>query len=75
MKLKIGNYEDFIFAKNEYSERGSRFDTMALLNLISIWAQESATRYEHLNCPAIAKEARKIGKDIYEELEKRGFYK
>lgn len=75
MKLKIGNYEVTISAKNEYSERGSRFDTMALLNSISIWALESAIRYEQLNCFASAERARKAGEDIYEELVKHGFYK
>lgn len=75
MKLKIGDYEVTISARSQYCKKGSEFDTMALLNLISIWTQEAAIRYGHLNCPAIAKEAKKIGDDIHKELEKRGYYK
>ena len=45
-----------------------------VLNIISMLADEASDRYEELNKIISANQAREIAKDIYDKLEKAGFY-
>ena len=44
------------------------------LNYISILAKEAAERYNRLGVDALAKEARRVGDLIFDQLSSTGFY-
>lgn len=46
----------------------------AMLNRISIWAQESADADDRRGCHATAEASRELGKSIYHQLKAMGFY-
>lgn len=76
MKIKFGDYE--IDIKARYTRAGdatmNKSDTMAVLNLISTWAYEAADNMERMSCDAIAKTARQTARDIYDQLDAKGYY-
>lgn len=46
----------------------------ATLSYISLLASEAATRYEDMNSPALAKQAKKFADKIYDYLNEKGYY-
>lgn len=48
--------------------------TAGMLNQIVIWANESATRYNNIDCEALAEEANKTADYIYNILDSKGLY-
>ena len=74
MKIKIGEYEVNISAKNVYSERANKKDTMALLNFLSICCSEAADHYLETGCHGLSRSANEYGDDIFEALKNAGCY-
>lgn len=79
MKVMIEGYEVEIKAK--YTSDGkieggkmNKDDTMAVLNLLSIWAYEAAAKYDLTGCYALSKGARKTASDIYDLLESKNYF-
>ena len=76
MKIKFGDYE--IDIKARYTKAGdstmNKADTMAVLNQISSWAYEAADSMDAMNCHAIAKTAWETARDIYDQLDAKGYY-
>lgn len=46
----------------------------ATLSYISLLANEAAIRYEDMNSPALAKQAKKFSDKIYDYLNEKGYY-
>ena len=76
MKIQFGHYE--IDIKARYTKAGdykmNKADAMAVLNLISSWAYEAADRNDQLGCHAIAKTARETARELYDQLDAKGYY-
>lgn len=60
--IEVGNYYGKITADE------------ATLSYISLLASEAATRYESMNSPALAKEAKRFADEIYNYLNDKGYY-
>ncbi len=67
MKLNFNGFEVEIKAKGVYGTRYNKKDAMAVLNMISIMAQESAK-------VSGMKSWEKLGKEIYDVLLENGCY-
>lgn len=76
MTVSINGYTVDIKAKYGTSadKRMNKGDTMAVLNLLSIWASEAADMMDMNGCHAIAKVARDAGRGIYLLLDSKGLY-
>lgn len=75
MKLNINGYEVEIRAKDRYSSRANKADTMHFLNTLSIWASEAARTYRTEGCKSLEKNANNAADDIYNALSAAGLYK
>lgn len=75
MKLKIADYEVEIKARHECRSLANDRDTMALLNLISLWAREAAEREKADGYPLTAKQSHEAAENIYDALADKGYYK
>lgn len=74
MKLRIGDYEVEVKAKNAYSKRFNKKDTMAVLNLLAIYAAEASNRYEVINMNALQRMAKEVHNNIFQKLDSMGYY-
>lgn len=76
MKITFNGYEIDIKAK--YARCGdykmNQADTMAVINMIASWAYEAADHEDRLGLHAIAKTARETGRELYDQLDAKGYY-
>ena len=77
MKLRVGNYEIEIKAKDINTGRGRNniSDTINILNELSIACDMAAKSYQAAGYVHMAESMRKNGSDIYEALVKVGAYR
>lgn len=74
MTVMINGYEVEIKAKGETAERFNKADTMAVLNLLSIYAAEASNRYETISMNALQRNAKEVHNNIFEKLDSMGYY-
>ena len=74
MTVMIDGYEVEIKAKGETAEKFNKADTMAVLNLISIYAAEASNRYETIGMNALQRNAKEAHNNIFEKLDSMGYY-
>ena len=75
MRFTFDGYEIEIKAKNEYSQKFNKADTVSILNSLSIYAGEAATRYEQIGMAALGQRAREFADTTYNLLDAAGAYK
>lgn len=75
MKLNIGGFEVEIMAKDKYSKRLNRKDTLVFLNKISLLVSVAEVHYTKEGYKGLADEAAKISDDIYNFCGDNGLYK
>lgn len=74
MTVMINGYEVEIKAKGETATKYNKQDTMAILNLLSIYSAETANRYEQLGMNALQRIAKDAHKNIFAKLDSMGYY-
>lgn len=62
-------------AKFPYGDKSSQEAAEYVWNYISILAFEAAERYRQCGCTALATEAEKFSRQIYDALKAKGLYK
>ena len=76
MTILVGDYEVKISARNtQYEDKASAATTKRFLNEVSTAFFETADRYDRVGCFAIGKRAREQARAIFNELDKRGYFK
>lgn len=74
MTVMINGYEVEIKAKGETATKYNKQDTMAVLNLLSIYAAEASNRYETISMNALQRNAKEAHNNIFEKLDSMGYY-
>ena len=75
MKIKINGYEVNITAKYEHgNKRCNKEDTFAILNYISMLANESYYSYKKRGNNGLANWSKEVRDDIYDQLTEMGYY-
>ena len=75
MKLYVRGFEIDIKARTSKESKMNDADAMYILNMLSLYATEAGDRFASLHLNGIADEAKLVGKEIYNTLEEKGFYK
>lgn len=79
MKIQIGDYLVNITAKyhtETVSENRMNIEsTLALLNELNCYIWDAATFTERIGCHAISENATKTANQIYEALDRKGYFK
>ena len=74
MKLTINGYEVEIKVKSKWNKRTNKADTMAFLNMVSIWAGEAAMYNVHKFGTGYGNTENRASDDIYNFLDANGCY-
>ena len=74
MKITWNNNEIEIRVKNEYNDKATKQDTMQFINQLLIWSYEAAETNKRRGFDMSAENAMSFNKEVYQQLEKKGFY-
>ena len=74
MKFTFDGMEIEIKAKNQYSNRANKADTLSFLNTLSIYAAETANRYRNIGMNALAERADELNEILYDLCDENGVY-
>lgn len=75
MKIYLDDYEVEIKARfAPYEKKYNKQSTCALLNSITIWLEEAASRYDGMGCGVLAKDCRKDAQGLRVVLAEQGYF-
>ena len=79
MKIQIGDYLVNITAKYNTKlaseNRMNMESTLAFLNEINCYIWDASTFCDRIGCPAMSERAKKTARQIYDALDRKGYFK